>query len=528
MPRPRAPAVSRPAVSRSIRPMRLARRGTPGPAGPTGSYSALGYRAATIERSSGRGLPTGGSADVHLRYDLDLLRRMGQAFDRDNSIYAGIVNRAVENILGPGFKLEARTDDEKTNAALEAWNLECGEDPEVRGLDEDADLEAHTLRHVMTDGDLAYLKTDTGQLQAIEAERILGTRCTQGQKTELGVELNPLGRPLAYWIADYDALGYLRRGNPRRYDAAGVLFIAHRRRFSQTRGVPVQIPAYPMIHRLNDVCDSEAIAWQLLSRFALACYRDGGPERGFIESEEDPEKGQPPNMDTRVQNVGEAIIFHAQGNDKLAPIARDLPGANFPESVRTFLRLVGLPFGLPLELILLDWSQTNYSSARAALEQAHRNFLRWQRFLIRNFHRPLYRWRVDLALAKGIVRPRADLYKHEWITPKFPWLDVLKEAKAWGEALDRGFSTQTEILATRGLDREEFLVQRTKEIRAAIEAANELNKDFPDANVDWRIFAGLQTKAATAPQPAVDETGLPIEAPDEALPSAQRRKGSRA
>lgn len=493
-----------------------------------GEYTSLGYRAATVERSSGRSLPVGGSADLHSRFDLDLLRRIGQGFDRDNAIAQGLTNRAAENILGAGFKLEASTGDKKLNKRLEAWWTEWSEDPEIRGIFSFADLEDLTLKHLMTDGDVAYVKTTAGKLQAIEAERIVGLRRTKGERTENGVELDAVGRPLAFWVANYTPYGVVSRNTARRIPAEAVFFVAHRRRLSQTRGIPVQVPSFPMVHRINDVCDSEAIAWQLLSRFALSCSRDMGPQRAYIESELDagiaPRTNQPPNLDVRLQDVGEGVIFHApnDGRSKLSAIPRDLPGANFSDSVRMFLRLIGLPFGLPLELILLDWSQTNYSSARASLEQSHRNFARWQKILIRQFHRPVYLWALEQAVRAGLFPERADLTKHVWIAPKFPWLDVLKESMAWGNALDRGFSTQTEILATRGTDREDHNAQRKLEIEEAIEIAEDINKQHPDAKVPWQIFAGLEKPATTAQVAAADnDSNIPPSGKSSKKPSSK-------
>jgi hypothetical protein len=51
-----------------------------------GSYTSLGYRAAQVERESGRPLAQGGSADFHSRYDREQLVKQSQQFDRDNGI----------------------------------------------------------------------------------------------------------------------------------------------------------------------------------------------------------------------------------------------------------------------------------------------------------------------------------------------------------------------------------------------------------------------------------------------------------
>lgn len=477
-----------------------------------GEYEALGFRAAEEARSGadGRRPAQGGSGDSHLRYDRETLVKESQRFDRDNGLYQGVINRAVDNIVGSGFTLQVKTPDKTLNQQVEGLWKEFWESPEIRGMDSGYDCERKTLRHLFVDGDVGAIKTTLGLFQLIESEQIASGRngrINQYQQIEQGVYLNRYGRPLAFDVCEYDSSGYVQKGLARRIDASDFIFLANRPRISQTRGTPLMTSNFSMFHRINDICDSEAIAWQLLARFALMISREDGPGKAFDESAPDTGKNAPEKLPARIQEFDAATIFQARKGEKLAAIARELPGANFPESITMFIRLLGLPIGFPLELILLDWSKTNYSSARAALEQAFRMFTTWQKRLIAGFHSPIFRWKVQQWIADRKLPASMDLVKHQWLTPAFPWIDQLKEAMAWGERMDRGLTTQTAACKSVNIDRDEWLIERAAEIAEAIEAADKLNKQYPSANVDWRMLAGMGDKPNVNVTLGPDETG---------------------
>jgi len=183
-------------------------------------------------------------------------------------------------------------------------------------------------------------------------------------------------------------------------------------------------------------------------------------------------------------------MFHAEPGEKITGIERNIPGKNFTESVRTFLRLLGLPIGCPLELILLDWTQSNYSQSRAVLEQAYENFVGWQKKLIDFFFAPLFQWRLAAWQSASLVSKKAKI-EANWITPTFPWIDQLKEAQAQAAKIDRGFVTHSAVCKSLKTDREEVIDQREKEVREAIERSKKIEADTEVA-VPWQIFAGLE------------------------------------
>lgn len=523
-----------------------------------GSYSALGYHSAQVARESGRTLPVDGSGDMHMRGDRPLLIAMARKFDRDNGIYQSIKARALDAIIGVGFLHQAATSDDELNERIERDWKAFAEEPEVRGMFDWQDIERASLSQIFDAGDLGVMRVaDLEKFQFFEAEEIAtpilsGTRSRLSRGTfrggtfsrqngniiEQGVELDERRRPVAYHITEWGTgqrlyTGAVARsssarstlpGNVRakshRALAENFIMPANRRRYSDTRGIPVMQASFSLIHRLNDILDSEAISWQTLARFALLITREGSAEQAYQETDDDPNAdSNTAELGDRIVELEKAIMMFGEEGESIRAIERSLPGDRFPESVRMFLRLAGLPFGLPLEVILLDYSKTNYTGARAALEQAWKMFICWQRFLKRRHHRPLYRWWMEWQLDAGKYGGWLDrnlgvpnvpgVFDHKWIAPEFPWIDQQKEAEAWGTRIDRGLATQHQALASAQMAYDEYIELRKREIATAKEAAAELG-------VDWRYLAGIPVSQTQSMKDDGDEGGQEgPEAPEE-------------
>ena len=262
-----------------------------------------------------------------------------------------------------------------------------------------------------------------------------------------------------------------------------------------------------MLHRINDVCDSEAIAYQLLSRLAISINKENAALQAYNISRANPEKDSSTSsgdLSTRIVELDYALIAHAEPGEEIKAIQRDIPGKDFPQSVRMFLRLLGLPMGLPLELVLLDWTQSNYSQSRAVLQQAYERFLEWQDLIEEFFYREIFAW--QLARWSGdLIRPKdAGQVVVEWIRPTFPWIDPTKEAQAWGIRVDRGFCSHQQVCKSVGLDRGEVVAIRTREITEAIETAKSISEKTGE-KVPWQIFAGLEPPKTAAPAGSPDQ-----------------------
>jgi capsid protein len=354
-------------------------------------------------------------------------------------------------------------------------------------------------REAMVCGDTGCMKTDQGLVQYVEAEQI-----TDG-RNGTGIKLDEFGKPVSFSVCPYNAQGRLAASKLKPVSASDFLFVTDPSRPSQTRAEPVMQSAFAMLHRINDICDSEAIAWQMLSRLALSITREKGDELAYAGSKVDEAKA---NTDTkadvasRLIELDYAIVFHGKQGEKAEGIARNIPGENFTESLRTFLRLLGLPIGMPIELILLDWSQANYSQSRAVLEQAYQTFCDWQQLLEDAYYQPLFEWKLPNLRAAAGGKDSDEPLAVEWIKPSFPWIDKLKEAQAQAVKLDRCLTTHGHVCKELNLDREEVVLARVAEVMDAINRAKSI-EEKTSVVVPWQIFAGLDIPKPGAPAPAV-------------------------
>ena len=450
-----------------------------------GRYTALGFRSASLANREGRSYSLG-SGDSHSRYDRPRLIDQSRDFYRNNAIYKGIIDRAVGYIHAGGFQLQVKTDNPAFNKKVESLWRDHNKRPEIRGLLNGMETGDMFIRETLLCGDVGAIKTNKGIIQLVEAEQIAGNQ------TKDGIEKNMFNVPMRYFVSSYNDYGQLSSKSARPINPADFIFMTCPDRPSSTRGVPALQSSFPMLHRINDVCDSEAIAMQLLARLAVSVTRDAGEQLAYTESKEDPNKsgtdttGQ---LGARLMELEYALMFHGKPGDKIEGIDHNIPGKNFGESLRMFLRILGLPLGMPLEIVLLDWTRSNYSQSRAVLEQAYQSFNKWQSKLEDFYYIPHIDWKMAAWRKAGLFGNRKEI-PYSLIKPTFPWIDQLKETQAKGEMVERSMMTHSEACMSRGLDREEVVEIREREIRDAIDKAKKIKTDT-GIDVAWQHFAGL-------------------------------------
>jgi len=462
-----------------------------------GIYSAFGYQSAVTADGENR-TPVGGSGSQHQDNYRTRIINQSRDFMRNNGIYSGMIERAVGYIVGNGFKLQALTGSPEIDNRLEKLWWRYWQKPEIKNIISGRKLERQVMSEILVAGDTGAILTSKGKVQHIEAEQIASV----SPNTD-GVEKDEYGAPRKFFVSQYGRYGQLETQKAKSYSPDVFCFIANPDRPSSTRGVPPCQSAFPMLHRINDVCNSEAIAWQMLARYAVAVTRHAGPEQGYLESMADDKKADGSlegDTATRITELDYALIFHGEPGDEVKGIDRNIPGQNFSESLLMFLRLLGLPLGLPLEIILLDWTKSNYSQSRAVLEQAYQAFLGWQLLLEEGFLNRIFEWKVQEWVKAGEI-PAGEYVENiieqiEWIAPSFPWIDVLKETEAYGAKIDRGFSTHSEVCKSLNRDREEVVKARVAEIKDAIAKAQEIEQETGVA-VDYRVLCGMAPEKST-------------------------------
>ena len=170
----------------------------------------------------------------------------------------------------------------------------------------------------------------------------------------------------------------------------------------------------------------------------------------------------------QVKLQGGAVIPVFPG-DKVAPFTPGRPNAAFGQFVENVQCHIGNGLNLPFELVMKDFSKTNYASVRASLMEAWRFFIGRRQWLGTYWAKPVYELWLEEAINQGKV-DAPDFYTHKtlwtrckWIGPGRGWIDPVKEAKASQMRLQVGLSTLEDECAMQGLDWEEVMEQRARE-----------------------------------------------------------------
>ncbi|MFC2252486.1 phage portal protein [Labrys portucalensis] len=146
--------------------------------------------------------------------------------------------------------------------------------------------------------------------------------------------------------------------------------------------------------------------------------------------------------------------------------------AAFETFERTFLRSIASALGLSYEQLSMDWSQTNYSSARAALNEVWRGVRRDFAAFVEQVVTPIYLCFLEEAFDRYIPIPRgapefwdmpAAWAACRWIGPPRGYVDPVKEAQAASLRIDGLTSTLEAENAEQGLDWEETIEQQAYE-----------------------------------------------------------------
>lgn len=471
--------------------------------GPDGSplVSDTAHRAASLtarELSSWR--PVAGSPDADLLGELPTLVSRSRDLTRNHGVAAGAVQTLTDNVVGTGLRLSALPDykalgknkewadnwSRKTEALWRSWadTTECDA---ARSLTFNG-LTTQMFRSGLINGEALALplwlpqrgQTFATTLQLVEPDR-LGNPGDRLNDTKIrgGIEVDCYGAPLAYWIAkshpgdrlfgvNDSSLKYERIPIRTRFGRQRVIHVHDKERTGQHRGKPILTSVMPMFKMLDHYERSEmqaAVVNAMIAAFIETPLDGESISELFGGSAEDYMAAR---NEWQVKLQGGAVIPIFPG-DKVAPFTPSRPNSAYSSFVENIQRHIGTGLNLPFELLMKDFSKTNYSSARAALMEAWRFFIGRRSWLATYWARPVYELWLEEAVNKGLI-DAPDFYTNKalwcrckWIGPGRGWIDPVKEAKASKIRLDTGLSTLEDECATQGLDWEEVLEQRARE-----------------------------------------------------------------
>lgn len=436
------------------------------------AWAAHGFRSADPSRL-GSTPAIGAMPDYQYEQGFDREKMVNRAMqlERDNSIARGLLERNAENVVSTGIIPQARTDDEEWNKLAEekflAWaESEC----DVRGMSSLWDLQRLAQYCMTRDGDVGCIKRADGTLQLIESMRIAAPLGKEYADYHIdGIDLDSAGKPVRFYIVPRrsdEQYVPSTRDFPSRVpvQADQFLFLARRTSPSQTRGEPAMAQAMEQFEHLDKLLESVVVSARMAACFGL-----------LIKSPMPPVPTQATGLNSAGSSLPRwdlepGLVKSLRPGEEITTLSPAQPSQQLDQFVVLLARILGLPLGMPLELLMLDFTRTNYSSARASLLQAYRSFKRQQDYLIQGFCRPIWRWKIAGWIEDGELPANEQWMRHQWIPPGWAWVDPVKEIQAAQMEVDAGFRTKADVIASQGRDYQEVRRARIAEYSAEREA----------------------------------------------------------
>ena len=427
--------------------------------------------------------------DAEIRERLTIQRRAADLAANDWAAKSGI-RTIADNAVGTGLvpkssiphkllgisREEAAAIGEKMEWAFSSWSRQA----HARGLIHFEDLQYLGISSILRLGEMLHLPVmpppENGRVFRLAIQDMNPARlCTPADKTldpsiRDGIEFTGCGRPVAYWLAcpppslipvEQQRLfsdSFVRR-SARIGHRPNVFHLFRYEEEEQVRGVSVLANGMKLFRNLNDALDSELFAQVIAASFPVFIGLENGaaqlpPEvrEAYGMEEQEPEE--------RTMEIAPGTVVFGNPNEKPYVLENKRPSANFPPFVEIVLRSLAAMLGIPYESLAKDFSKTNYSSMRAALNEAWKLYLFYRRWFARLYTQPVWEMVLEeaylrnfLGLADDIdsLRPAPGFYEGReywcsatWVGPARGSIDPVKEIQATIMALENHLTTYGE------------------------------------------------------------------------------------
>lgn len=477
------------------------------------NVDAAAHVAASNERAFANWHVSHGSPDADLNPDLDTMRARVRDLDRNHGVAGGAIATLENNVVGSGPRLSS-TPDYRALGKSKEWEGEFSRQVEsaFRSWWETRDCDAHghlsggLLTRQVFHGALIngsglvlplWIPPERGrkwalQLQAVESDRLSNPQdAADTDKLRGGVEINAIGRPVAYHIrtshpgdryylwGQHEQFRWERVAAETEWGRKRVLHVFYPDRAGQNRGKPVLASVVAQFRMLDSYQRTELEAAIMNAVIAAAIETPlDGETAGDLFGVKDPlDKNTQIQLHEKYKSeitrqMKGAMFLNLPVGSKLNAWSPGRPSEQFGPFVESVIRNIAASLNLPYELLMKDFSKTNYSSARAAILEAGRMFVTHREWLKVTFLDEVYALFLEEAISKRVVdmvtlkeyyANRYAYAKAAWIWPGRGWVDPVKEAEGARRRIKNKLSTLQRECGEQGLDYEEVLEQLAKE-----------------------------------------------------------------
>lgn len=455
------------------------------------------YEGAKLGRRTDGWTAGGSSANSETLPSLARLRSRSRDLVRNDPHAVKALSELVSGVFGTGIRPAWSAG---TRAAWRRWSEE--------ECDADGQLDFHGLQRLIGNcffesGEvlvrLRVRRPEDGltvplQLQVLEPDYLDDTRTGifDGNVTIGGVAFDRLGRRLGYWLYPEhpgELVSLPRALQSRFVPASEIIHLYSKDRPGQVRGVP---QCAPVILKHRDFGDyREALLMRKKIEACFAVFVRTDDDSASVGVLKDGASAAAPKS----ERLAPGMIRYLKGAEEVS-FANPTPSAGEGEFSSGMLHTMAAGWRLTYERMTGDFSQVNYSSARAA-ENLFRDYVEQVQWLtvIPMLMRPIAaRWAITARIA-GVIRD-GDERPIDWTTPRLRYVDPAKEIKADKEAILGGLKSWRESLRERGYEPDQVLAELTEERRALAAAGLLVDTNYAD------VIAGKAGTTDPAEDPA--------------------------
>lgn len=500
------------------------------------------YAGAEANRLTNNKKPRNQAADSELLgpFGADSLRAWARALVRDNAYAWGVVDTIVSSVIGCGISAQSQVEtpegtdiediNERRDGVWQEWCDVC----DVNGRLNFAEIQQLAQREIVEAGEVLIHLVNTPAkkyrgiyrpvpfaIELIEADRLATEKDTYkirdngNNRIVRGVELDDLGKPIAYWIyPEHPNSPYAGgRTTPERYDAADILHLYRIDRIGQSRGASWFAPVMSWLRDLGVYVDNEIQASAVAACFGVAVTTTGRAGSGLMPSTDSESTDDNGNQ---FEYLEPAMVVRLNPGESVESINPGRPNSASEPWINLMLRGIAVGTGLSYEIVARDYSKTNYSSSRTSQLEDRRRFRRWQQYMVGHMCHPVWDRFNEQAATAGVdgfpsmtelLADRRKVTAVEWQTPAWEWVDPQSEQTASDAALTSFQSTYQHELGQRGKNWRNVFYQRAKEekLKRQLGLVTTDMANIENAQAEAQQMAATGAAAAgdtTAQQPA--------------------------
>src|SRR5574340_264203 len=502
-----------------------------------------GYDAGGVSRINAQWGISSGNANRELRWGLATMRARSRDLERNDPYAKKFLELVETNLVGPnGIGMQSRAgdlgpapdfkfvQDKAANSIIEReWAAfsRAGQFDVTGRLSRSA-FERLLVRAIARDGEVLVKPVADPdsrwdvRFQILEADWLdekLNEDLANGNRIVMGVELNPAGRAVAYYLHTRHP-GDQKRGYGServRYPAEQLrhYFIAERP--EQVRGTPWMHAAMSRLYQLGEFDDAAILAARLGADKFMVLEDTDGMAADLADGT------MPLADDANAPSINEgtgALYYQSQKGSidilprgtKVADWDPNYPSDTYGPFVLAALRGVATGFGTSYESLSNDRNGVTWTSIRHAVLDERDHWKTLQDWLIE-----CYAWDAfTLWLDSSLLSPRKPLSylpasrRDKFLSPVFTgrrwdWVNPKDDIEAKEKALALRLTSHRRVLAEQGLDLEEVLaeIQDDRALAAAydVDLDAALKKSAPAAQTRAQPDPGQATNPPAARRP---------------------------